>query len=206
VVTDLASHQLRNGARGIAYRAQQLTNVAILQNRVGVARILNLESLSNEGHRRIVVTTLSNALIESALANARTLAFFLHERRREADLHYSHFIPEWADDVSTVTGRAIGTISEYLSHSQVGSRDPLEHVHPGEWPVGELALVLVSGVNRLVSALGSDQQAWFEHMPSTYEGLMSADFRSVATQLSQNPKVRQMTEDLQSYLSDHTNL
>ena len=186
--TPLTEAQLRMGARRLSYRAQQLASVAI--RREFPYRL--------EPGVRVVVR---NAFIESALAHSRAFAYFLAKRPREGDYHYSHFDPNWGVSVEP-TGRIIGSVSAHLSHAAIG--DPLGEPHPGNWPISELAVVLVGVFATFVEAQRSaPHHAWFIPDPAqSYLWLMSTQPLARTTVPSAHPKVGELTRELQAYLRE----
>jgi hypothetical protein len=185
--------QLKNGAEGIAYRAEQLAGVAALfHQRIPVG-------VRDAGF----LTTIQNALVESARVNARALAWFF---TRESDVNTSMFPSNWEDDVVSVA-RKIGPISQHLGHASTGSEEAEQH--PGRWPIPELAVILVGGHARFVQALDRNNETyevnWFTPSPvDTYHrDLTAVDPLSSPTEVSDNPSVAKLTKALQHYLQGH---
>jgi hypothetical protein len=185
--------QLENGARGISYRAWQLAGVASLicrEVRIGVS-----------SERDAV--TITNALVESGLVNARAVAYFF---TRPSDVHISNFGPGWADDVIGMARKVEAPVSRHLSHATTGEKGG--EVHPGAWPIVELAVVLIDGLVRFVEDLGPASPdydvAWFQPSPvQTYSELMALDPLANPTQVSNSPSVGNLTVELQQYRKDH---
>ena len=186
--TPLTKANLQIGARRMSYRAQQLVNVA---NNLG------FPSLFEPTLEKIV----RNAFIESALAHARVFAYFFGEEPRKEDYHYSYYDSEWNLDRQP-PGRIIGSISEHLAHSVIA--DPQGEGHPGEWPITELAVVLVGAFSEFAEgqdALG--QRAWFAPDPAqSYALLMSTNPLARPTVPSAHPDVGELTRELQAYLRE----
>ena len=181
--------QRRNGAQGIAYRAEQLARVAALFHH-GIPFEVRDDRF----------VTVRNALVESALVNAQALAWFF---TRKSDVNTAMFDRNWKDDVSTVARNVIEPVSRHLGHATTGSEEGEKH--PGQWPIPELAVVLVGGLARFVEALhGSSQRYelnWFTPSPvDTYSDLMARNPLSTATRVSVNPSVGALTEALQQHL------
>ena len=183
--------QLRNGASGIAYRAWQLA---------GVAELLHGAGLRAPDPR--AATTANNALIESALGNARGLAWFF---TRRSDVHFSMYDPTWSnDDIVAVAAKVEEPVSRFFSHASKGDRE--SDKHPGIWPVPELALVLVGSLATLVGSLNSSSDAydlaWFSPSPAqTYRDLIALDLLAVPTAISENRRVVALTRALRSFLA-----
>jgi hypothetical protein len=184
--------QLENGANGIAYRAEQLAGIASLV----------LPRATFQGDPRDV-TTISNALVESALVNARALGWFF---TRTSDINMAMFAPNWTDDVVAIAGEIVTPVSRHLGHATTG--DNAGEPHPGLWPITELAVVLTGGLARFVDALDPNSatydRAWFTPSPrDTYGELMKLDVLAVRTLRSANPSVRELTVALQQFVDTH---
>jgi hypothetical protein len=182
--------QLKNGAQGIAYRAEHLAELAALFHSGLPIRVPDAR----------VVKTIRNALIESALVNARALAWFFTQT---SDVNTSMLRSKWEDDVVTVAGKVIGPVSQHLSHATTGSKTGEKH--PGEWPISELAVVLVGGLARFVQALDGSSEtyelSWFTPSPvDTYRDLMALNPLSSPTRVSDNPSVGGLTRALHQHL------
>lgn len=185
------SEQLRSGALGISYRAKQLAEVAELihqRYRIAVphARFLN---------------TIPNALVESALVNARVLAYFFTDAD---EVKASHFGTTWVDaEVVGLAAEVEVPISRHLSHASKGAKSG-EH-HPGAWPIVELAVVLVGALSRYTDGLDpeSEESTWFVPSPTDAFGhLMAIDPLSSPTEISDNPGVSNLTRRLQAHLRE----
>lgn len=96
--------QLRRGAANLSYRTQQLSNAAVLLRTGFPAQF-----------ERNIGIVVRNSLVESALANARVMAYFLHKRPDAKYLHVFHFKSGWTHEISEQIGRIIGLVSEYLA-------------------------------------------------------------------------------------------
>jgi hypothetical protein len=185
--------QLENGANGIAYRAWQLAGVASLLRRQAAFQVTEPRD----------ATTISNALVESALVNARVLGWFF---TRKSDVNISMFNPNWTDDVIAVAGRVESPVLRHLGHGSTG--DKAGEKHPGQWPIPELSVVLIGGLARFVDALDANNvtydRAWFMPSPQdTYDELMKLDPLAVRTVRSANPSVRDLTVALQQFADTH---
>lgn len=182
--------QLSQAAGGISYRAQQLAHAVVLV-RAGFSRFLAPG----------VSETVQNALVESALTNARAMAYFLAPRPKNNDVHFSHYSSTWVTPLSDVHGVIIGVVSEHLSHSTLGS--PEGRMHPGEWPLTELAQALLGPMADLVTHLGvvnPDYEVWFRPSPSgPYDMVVDLSWPEVDT-VDRNEKVQMLTARLQSHL------
>ncbi len=137
--------QLERGARAIAYRTQQLSYGVIL-----------LLDWPLPGLRVGVDNVLKNALVESGLANARALAHFFGDKK--SDVHFTAYAPKWSDDVTKIASEIDGPISRYLGHASYGGKKG--EPHPGQWPLPEMAVILVGAGARFVDSLGSEA-GWF---------------------------------------------
>ncbi len=182
--------QLENGAQGIAYRAEQLAEVTTLLH-CGLTLWVPDDRVRK---------TIRNALIESALVNARALAWFF---TRESDVNTSMFLCNWEDDVVTLAGEVIGPVSRHLGHATTGSKEGERQ--PGEWPIPELAVALVRGLARFVLGLDgrskSYELSWFTPSPvDTYRDFMALNPISSPTKVSDNPSVGRLTKALQQHL------
>ena len=105
--------------------------------------------------------SIRNAVVESALSNARGLAYFF---TRPADVYTSMFIAEWNDPVVAIAAAVEEPISRHLSHATKGVKDG--EPHPGVWPVPEMAVALVGGLARFVAALPTEGVALFVPSPA----------------------------------------
>jgi hypothetical protein len=188
----LTRAQLENGAHGIAYRAWSLAGVASLIRRQVQIRAEPRDRL-----------TISNSLIASALVDARALAWFFTDA---SDVNVAMFDPSWTDDVTAVVGEIVAPVSRHLGHATTG--DKAGEPHPGQWPIPELAVVLVGGLARFFEALDPSNaaydRAWFTPSPrDTYDELMKLDPLGVRTLRSDNPNVRKLTIALQHFVDTH---
>ena len=91
---------------------------------------------------------LRNAAVESALSHARALAYFLKGPSSSGDVTRSDFAEELSEldhELIDLAGRTIGAVSNHQAHSLMPapSATPL---HPGPWPIIELAVALVSPI------------------------------------------------------------
>ncbi len=144
--------------------------------------------------------TMQNALVESALVNARALAWFF---TRKSDVHTSMFLTDWSDSVVTVARKIVPPISRHLGHVTPGA--PEGEPDPGVWPIPELAVVLIGAVARFVQALdqnGRDYElGWFAPSPvESYNDLMAIDPLAPPAPVSDNPSVAKLTNTLRRYL------
>jgi hypothetical protein len=177
--------QLQNGAKAISYRAKQLADVAMM-----IKLKVEIQVPLRFGE------TVTNAVLEGALTNARALAYFFMER---SDVRTSMFDAVWDNDLTMVARTIESTVSRHLSHATTGSKAGEEH--PGAWPVLELAVVLVGGLARFMKALDTEQAAWFVPAPSPiYAELMTYHPLVVPTAISENASVAELTNALQGYL------
>lgn len=195
--TPPTSSQLQRGAGAISYRAQQLSNTVILANEVDLSKVLP----------KPVLTVLNNGRIESALAHARSLCDFLgpkpNKKGRREYLHHSHFTEGWSHQVSNITGQIYGAVSEHLSHPVIG--DSIADPHPGKWPLPELAVTLVGGLNDFVAAAMDAtpifDPSWFTPRPyETYVHLMQGLPLLHPTWPSEHKDVRRLTIVLHQFL------
>ena len=108
------------------------------------------------GLRVGVDNVLKNALVESGLANARALAHFFGDKK--SDVHFTAYAPKWSDDVTKIASEIDGPISRYLGHASYGGKKG--EPHPGQWPLPEMAVILVGAGARFVDSLGSEA-GWF---------------------------------------------
>jgi hypothetical protein len=182
----LTAEQLQVGANGIAYRAQQLAGVAVL---LRPHLTLSVETWIGQ--------VINNALIESALVEARVLAWFFAGK----NVCTSDFLPGWKHLPTALTDKIIATISRHLSHAMENAAEG--EPHPGEWPIAELAHVLVLSLDQFVSDLGNRESSrWFVPEPaSTAVVVRSLDVPSNPTPLSQNPSVRDLAKALRQHVS-----
>lgn len=193
----LTQTQLINAAGGIAYRCQQLSNVAVLHTKFHFPVFVH--QATND---RAIANVVKNAFIESALTNSRALAYFLYRRPHDKDIHFSYYRGDWSDPVQKVTGVIDGVISEHLSHPSPGDR--VDPKHPGQWPLGELAVVLISAVHRFVGTLDEEMAGWFTpDLAEVHRAAVTSSLLSPATPASDNLKVRKLTTDLQNYLAEN---
>jgi hypothetical protein len=182
--------QRANGARAIAYRVEQLTDVTM--------------SL-RQPHPLVI----RRALIDSALVNARVLGWFF---TRPQDVHYSLYGDKPDDDaLLVVAGLVEEPVSRHAGHGTVGAKTG--ELHPGAWPIPELAAVLVGGVARFVERLDAPERDWFAQRlgaygiiagppPSAYDaGLIVVGAAQTRTEVSLNPSVGALTRGLQEYIA-----
>jgi hypothetical protein len=193
VAKPLTADQLRVSAGGIAYRARQLASGAELLSRGLPFRVDDRRTLE----------VINNALVESALVNARVLAWFFQGQ----DVSAREFLPAWDDEVRRVADEIASTISRHLGHATGGPQAGEQH--PGPWPIPELAEILATALNRFVAALTDaghppDRSGWFSPSPSdTAELIASLEVSSNPTPVSDNPSVGKLTKLLQSSLARH---
>jgi hypothetical protein len=98
---------------------------------------------------------VQNVLIESALVNARVLAYFLSKRPGK-EVVAGDFVVSWQP--RTDLGRLIGLISDHLAHAK-------HIVPPGRWELGQIARSLIDGLRDFVNELRNHdptRAAWFE--------------------------------------------
>ncbi len=182
---DLTDAQVRNGAKAISYRAKQLADVAIM-----ITLKVEIQIPPRFGE------TVTNAVLEGALTNARALAYFFMER---SDIRASMFHSEWDNDLAQLTRTIESTVSRHLSHATTGAKDG--EVHPGAWPVIELAVVLVGGLARFMELLDKEEAASFVPAPvPIYNELIRHNPTATPTDVSQNASVGELTKALQDYL------
>ena len=134
--------------------------------------------------------------------NARALAWFF-TKEAGGNVNASMFLPKWEDDVVPIAAEVVHPISQHLGHAMTGAKEGEEH--PGEWPLPELAVVLVGGLSRFVDALDAATENfevnWFTPSPSdTYQQLTALNLLSLPTTVSRNPSVAALTKALQQYL------
>jgi hypothetical protein len=187
--------QLENGAHGISYRAEQLAGVVGLYVPAGPRVFVRAAD-------RDYLTMVNSALVESALVNARALAWFFFGQS-DKYVNAAMFSPQWHDDVSTIGRKIIGPIARHLNHSSLGEEGGEKH--PGEWPLPELAVILVGGLARFVQSLRATSRGseggWFDPSPiETYDKLMAVRPLSKPTPESKNRSVAHLTRALQQYL------
>ena len=182
--------QLRNGAHSVSYRAEQLAGVTLVLQR-GLA-----VKPADAATRR----TVQNAMIESALTNARALARFF---QLSEDVNHEMYLTDWQNPAASLAPVVWSSISQHASHTVKGSREGEQH--PGAWPIPELAVALVGALSSFVVALratGAESAAWFAPDPtSVYDELLAARPDVPATEVSKNPTVGRLTKSLQSYLA-----
>lgn len=182
------SEQLRVAASGLSYRFQQL---------VGTTLLTRLPWPSSAPEYRVV----SNARIESALVNARAISYLLIPKPDKGSVHFSHFEENWQHPVSESARTVLGPVSQYLAHPALRSLDRL--MHPGEWPLPELALVLGTGFADLVeswTAAAPWDESWFQPDPRVEVSRLRQS-NLTPTPLSSHPDVARLTEALQAYLN-----
>jgi hypothetical protein len=189
----LTEEQLRRGADGIAYRAEQLTHVV----RVGDFAARNAASGK----------AIQNALVESALVNGRALAYFLTAaKHNDDDLHVSHYSKTiWRDGskkITKVAEKIIDAASHHLAHSVIGSDD--WEPHPGDWPLREMAVVLGGELSDFVETLATkhlDRAMLFGSTPTDdYFALMTTRPLDRPTPVSDHPMIGDLTRSLQDHL------
>lgn len=180
--------QLEDGARAIAYRVEQLA---------GVGMFVGGNSRLRGGWRESL--TVHNAVVESGLANARALAEFLMDNK--AYVHRSMFgAALWSDDVLTIAGRIYGEVSKHLGHATICA--PEGAVHPGRWPLPEIALALVGGIERLHESLDAEHAAMFTPSPrQAWLELSVASAHFHFTDLSENDGVAALTKAVTEHLT-----
>ena len=189
--------QLEAAAGGVAYRCDQLGGIALMlgrQMRVDLAPHLPLAT----------VRLVANALVESALVHARSPAYFLTSPKTDevAAKHYGATVP--TNLVTLARTRMFAPISDHLAHSKYADiRAADDLIHPGSWPITELALILVGGVADVVAELDSSSASWFTPAPSEILRLLHRDRGTRRTTRSRNPDVQRLTTALQNYLDPH---
>ena len=207
----LTRAQLENGARGIAYRAEQLVGCSMLLPGIP----LRVEPVT----ARVTLDpgvwpTISNALIQSALVDARALAYFFADRGH-MNINIAMFM-QWDDPVVAVAEKIHGPISRHLGHATTG--DAAGEIDPGAWPIRELAVTLVAGLARFVAALDSNNSRydvawstpppverfdvdWFTPSPvELLDALLATDPLSNLAPVSDHPTVRKLTTVLRVHL------
>jgi hypothetical protein len=193
---DLPPARLVRGASRLSYRAQQLSGVVLLEDIRGSAR------------DRL---TINNALVESALVNARALSYFLTARvhNPKNNLHHSDYsATAWtsqSNDIMDVAEAIIGAASEFLAHASPGDpADTEPEPHPGQWPLIEIAVVLTRAFGDFVEVLEKahvDRAGWFCPRPTqTYGALIVTDPLVKRTPISDHPRVGELTQLLQARL------
>lgn len=188
----LTNEQLRRGACGISYRAEQLAWIVLFER---------MPPTTPRQHQ-----AFSNARIESALVNARTLAYFLgNEPKSGSDLHINHYSRElWTKPVGFdgLTKTIKKAASSHLAHASTGPKSV--EPHPGQWPLHELAVVLVGALSDFVGGLvgmPSPSADLFQPAPPrTFLDLMANDPLRVPTPVSKHALVGALTTELQTYL------
>ncbi len=176
--------QLATGAHAVAYRAEQLVVCFAVLFRTGFAAPAWTRQ------------SIRNAVVESALSNARGLAYFF---TRSADVHTSMYIAEWNDPVVAIAAAVEEPISRHLSHATKGAKEG--EPHPGAWPVPEMAVALVGGLARFVAGLATEGGACFVPSPAnTFAVLEAFDPLTKPTEVSENESVAKLTHALQKYL------
>lgn len=196
----LTEEQLRRGAEGITYRVQQL---------VWGTLVLDLQPYhqqvprSQEGR----VLTTNNALVESGIVHARSLAYFLRDRNpKRGDLHYTHYSKSaWRDSaerIDPIATHIIEQTSRRLSHTTIGGRE--WEPHPGDWPLPEMAVLLSRGLADLVEALGEkyrDRALLFGETPLFEYENIRLGLPTLRTPISDHPEVGNLTKALQEHLA-----
>ena len=183
----MTEDQLRRGAGSICYRAGQVTD-SFKVWKIG---------LPDETDYRIR-GPIENALVESTLIHARSLAFFLQPQLDGGDVHFSDYRPDWSDPIIEAAQGIIDPVSRYLAHSSRGSQT--EEPHPRAWPIPEMAVALVGGLASLTADLSVAQRAWFWPEPGRLLGEMKVMGPLPGTERSDNPKVAELTDSLHAYL------
>lgn len=200
-VKPLTPDQLRVAAQNVAYRTEQLAGAALISvNGVKFTHSTPGCTLSADAR---MINALRNAFIESALVNARSLAWFITDAR---DVTASTFLAAWNDDVVAVAREVTGPISQHLGHITSG------HVggepHPGHWPIVELAVVLVNALARWHRTLVQSDPIVAAHFLPTpmqsFSALITSEPLAKPTPISSNPSVGKLTKRLQDYLAAHT--
>ena len=198
--------QLAAAARAVSYRCQQLAGTARL---IGRPNALLKFDIDEDGWSPAL--TVTNAVVESALINARAIAFFVVAGRkgeaRAVDFervrrNSAPGVPS-QEIVELARTRILGPVSAHLAHVMHDRKlqNDQEPTHPGAWPIPELALVLVGAVADLV---GSLEPAWalkFRPDPRFYAAML-APLQHQRTIPSRHRSVRRLAQSLHSYL-DH---
>jgi hypothetical protein len=144
--------------------------------------------------------TINNALVESALVNARALAWFLTVHGSDVSIAMYGVPPE--DDLVELDREIVRAVSRHLSHVTTGS--PEGEPHPGAWPICELAEVLVFRLAKFVRGLEESdlsKATWFAPSPIETWHELQADTSGSATSISSNPAVARLTKALQRHLN-----
>jgi hypothetical protein len=199
--------QLRNGAQGIAYRAGQLVActkyLTTHEFPVVVSPPDAIVTFQPEP-----LATINNALIECALVQSRALAYFFFS---SSDVNVRMWHADWRDDVIDVAREVESPISRHHSHATTGDKDG--ELHPGAWPIPELAVTLVGGFARFVEGLDPTSPEymieWFTPAASGYQPspaellamLMAIDPLAEPTEISGNPRVAALTRALRKHLA-----
>lgn len=190
----LSTEQLRRGAEGIAYRAEQLAYITMLPP-------------FPRSQLALYAQALHNARIESALVHSRALAYFLTAKKhRDDDLHISHYSRSiWREESSKITESAekiISAASSTLAHASIGAED--WEPHPGAWPLLEIATVLCHGLADFVAALAPrhrDRAALFDGRPESVREALVANYPGLTfTAISDHPLVGDLSRTLHTYI------
>lgn len=189
----LTQEQLRRGACGVSYRAEQLAASALLDRLPG-------------GLTARQLSAISNARIESALVNGRALAYFLGSPKKSgSDLNIHHYsLSAWTKPkgFDVLTKDIAKAASAHLAHASTGQKGVTPH--PGQWALHELAVILVGAFADFVGALAAKNPHGADlFVPSpklTYENLMANDPLREPTPVSKHPLVGELTRSLQAYL------
>jgi len=190
--------QLKNGASGIAYRAEQLTDIVLLYRHEPPLRV------SDD-----LVLVLSRAFTESALVNARGFARFFLKHGSKGEVNGALYGSEGpSSDLRGIARKVEKAVQAHLGHPTKGAETG--EPHPGTWPVMEVAVILVGGLSEFWQRLTRTpdiEPAWFTPSPvETYNRLMQCnplvELPTVADS-SNNKLVLALTTAARSYLSGH---
>jgi hypothetical protein len=186
--------QLASAAGGIAYRAQQLALIGLM---IGARIDVRLDPPRPFNAAKVAV----NALVECGLVNARALAHFLglNDTDEVAAVHYGATVPAALADLARTT--VLGPVSQHLAHALYPkAKTVTDTKHPGEWPITELAVVLVEGVVAVVESLPTQKADWFVPDPRPLVDEHLGRLRLRRTVRSDNASVARLTTALQAYL------
>lgn len=184
----LTRAQLDSGADAIWYRAFQLYNANYLLE--SVAPVLE----ENPG------LYIRNAAIDSALINARGLAWFLQSKTPSGgEVHASRYVDPWSDSMPAVTSATIDSASKHVGHTKFGPKNGAPH--PGAWPVRELAEVYVNALLSFVERIPKGQRDFYAPLFRASQVQDMKEYldatRRPPTPVSENPTVAKLTLALQ---------
>ena len=190
----LTGEQLRRGAAGLSYRAEQLAFVTMLSPLP--------RAVGERGARAIW-----NARIESVLVHGRALSYFLRANTpAKGDLHYTHYSKSvWskgARRIDEIASKIIDLASTHLAHASIGK--PGWEPHPGEWPLAEIAVVCCYSLRDFVLELSwkyPERAALFGDRPDQICDDIGAQFPGLQrTRISDHPEVGDLSSSLQRFI------